>query len=163
MNVVLIGMPTCGKSTVGVVVAKMLGLAFVDTDILIQNREGKKLKDIIDEKGNDGFEKVESEVIENISVENTVIATGGSAVYSPKAMARLKEIAKVVYLAVDIEEIEKRMTDMRNRGVVFKKGQGVRELYLEREPLYEKYADYVVSEKGKTLEQTVEAVVNLFE
>ncbi|MDD7457181.1 MAG: shikimate kinase, partial [Clostridia bacterium] len=77
--------------------------------------------------------------------------------------ARLKEIAKVVYLAVDIEEIEKRMTDMRNRGVVFKKGQGVRELYLEREPLYEKYADYVVSEKGKTLEQTVEAVVNLFE
>ncbi|MDY5264493.1 MAG: shikimate kinase [Eubacteriales bacterium] len=163
MNIVLIGMPTCGKSTVGVVVAKMLGLAFVDTDILIQNREGKKLKDIIDEKGNDGFEKVESEVIENISVENTVIATGGSAVYSPKAMARLKEIAKVVYLAVDIEEIEKRMTDMRNRGVVFKKGQGVRELYLEREPLYEKYADYVVSEKGKTLEQTVEAVVNLFE
>ena len=163
MNIVLIGMPTCGKSTVGVVVAKMLGLAFVDTDILIQNREGKKLKDIIDEKGNDGFEKVESEVIENISVENTVIATGGSAVYSPKAMARLKEIARVVYLAVDIEEIEKRMTDMRNRGVVFKKGQGVRELYLEREPLYEKYADYVVSEKGKTLEQTVEAVVNLFE
>ncbi len=163
MNIVLIGMPTCGKSTVGVVVAKMLGLAFVDTDILIQNREGKKLKDIIDEMGNDGFEKVESEVIENISVENTVIATGGSAVYSPKAMARLKEIAKVVYLAVDIEEIEKRMTDMRNRGVVFKKGQGVRELYLEREPLYEKYADYVVSEKGKTLEQTVEAVVNLFE
>lgn len=163
MNIVLIGMPTCGKSTVGVVVAKMLGLAFVDTDILIQNREGKKLKDIIDEKGNDGFEKVESEVIENISVENTVIATGGSAVYSPKAMARLKEIAKVVYLVVDIEEIEKRMTDMRNRGVVFKKGQGVRELYLEREPLYEKYADYVVSEKGKTLEQTVEAVVNLFE
>lgn len=163
MNIVLIGMPTCGKSTVGVVVAKMLGLAFVDTDILIQNREGKKLKDIIDEKGNDGFEKVESEVIENISVENTVIATGGSAVYSSKAMARLKEIAKVVYLAVDIEEIEKRMTDMRNRGVVFKKGQGVRELYLEREPLYEKYADYVVSEKGKTLEQTVEAVVNLFE
>jgi len=163
MNIVLIGMPTCGKSTVGVVVAKMLGLAFVDTDILIQNREGKKLKDIIDEKGNDGFEKVESAVIENISVDNTVIATGGSAVYAPKAMARLKEIAKVVYLAVDIEEIEKRMTDMRNRGVVFKKGQGVRELYLEREPLYEKYADYVVSEKGKTLEQTVEAVVNLFE
>ena len=80
MNIVLIGMPTCGKSTVGVVVAKMLGLAFVDTDILIQNREGKKLKDIIDEKGNDGFEKVESAVIENISVDNTVIATGGSAV-----------------------------------------------------------------------------------
>lgn len=163
MNIVLIGMPTCGKSTVGVVVAKMLGLAFVDTDILIQNREGKKLKDIIDEKGNDGFEKIESEVIENISVEDTVIATGGSAVYSPKAMARLKEIATVVYLAVDVEEVEKRMTDMRNRGVVFKKGQGVRELYFERKSLYEKYADYVVSEKDKTLEQTVEAVVNLFE
>lgn len=163
MNIVLIGMPTCGKSTVGVVVAKMLGLAFVDTDILIQNREGKKLKDIIDEKGNDGFEKIESEVIENISVEDTVIATGGSAVYSPKAMARLKEIATVVYLAVDVEEVEKRMTDMRNRGVVFKKGQGVRELYFERKSLYEQYADYVVSEKDKTLEQTVEAVVNLFE
>ncbi len=163
MNVVLIGMPTCGKSTVGVVVAKMLGLSFVDTDILIQNKEGKKLKDIIDEKGNDGFKEIESEVISSLDVENSVIATGGSAVYSKKAMDRLKQIATIVYLSVGANEIEKRMTNMRNRGVVFSKGQSVKDLYLERKPLYEKYADYVVFEEGKTLEETVEAVVGLFD
>lgn len=162
MNIALIGMPTSGKSTVGVVLAKMLGFSFVDTDILIQNRENKKLKDIIDIEGIEGLLRIESEVIQNLNVDNYVIATGGSAVYSAEAMAHLKEISKVVYLEVDLIDLTRRMTDMRQRGVVFREGQTLEGLFNERKSLYEKYADYTISEKDKSLECTVTDILNLF-
>lgn len=155
-------MPTCGKSTIGVVLAKMLGLDFVDTDILIQNKYGAKLNKLIEDNGLKGFLDIEESVISSVKLSDTVIATGGSAVYSSKAMTHLKDIAKVVYLKVPLADIARRMTDLRERGVVIEEGKTIKDLYFEREPLYKKYADYVVSEQDKSLEQTVEELVKLF-
>ncbi len=155
-------MPTCGKSTVGVVLAKMLGLDFVDTDILIQNKYGAKLNKLIEDNGTDGFLAMEESVISSVELTDTVIATGGSAVYSDKAIKHLKQIAKVVYLDVPLTDIENRMTDLRERGVIIEEGKTIGDLYLEREPLYQKYADFTVSEKGRSLEDTVEELVKLF-
>lgn len=162
MNIALIGMPTCGKSTVGVVLAKMLGMNFVDSDILIQNEYNSKLSDLIKRYGTDGFIDIESKVIQNINLTNTVIATGGSAVYSNRAIMHLKDISKVVYLKVPLESIKKRMNNMRTRGVVIEDGKTLDDLFLERKSLYEKYADFVVDETGKSLEETVNSLVKLF-
>ena len=148
MNIILIGMPGCGKSTVGVILAKVLGLQFCDTDLVIQQREGRRLQEIIDAEGNDAFLRCERDALVTLDVEDSVVATGGSAVYSAEAMAHLRAIGTVVYLRVSAEEIERRLADFAARGVAIKDGQTVRDLYDERIPLYEKYADITVSAEG---------------
>lgn len=159
-NIVLIGMPGVGKSTVGVILAKVLGYQFLDADLLIQKQEGKLLKDIIAEAGTDGFIEVENRVNAGIECSNTIIATGGSVVYGQEAMEHLKEIGTVVYLEVPYAIIEKRLSDIKGRGVVLKDGQTLYDLFMERTPLYEKYADLRVSEEGMNVEQTVELLVD---
>lgn len=154
-NIVLIGMPGVGKSTVGVILAKVLGFQFVDADLLIQEQEGKLLREIIAEVGTDGFIAVENRVNSEIDCSHSVIATGGSVVYGAEAMEHLKEIGTVVYLNVSFPVLEKRLSDIKGRGVVLKDGQTLYDLYMERTPLYEKYADVSVCEDGLDVEQTV--------
>ena len=159
-NIVLIGMPGVGKSTVGVILAKVLGYQFLDADLLIQEQEGKLLKDIIAEVGTDGFIQVENRVNASIQCSKTIIATGGSVIYGKEAMEHLKEIGKVVYLEVPFAILEQRLSDIKGRGVVLKDGQTLYDLFMERTPLYEKYADIRISEEGLNVEQTVELLVN---
>lgn len=159
-NIVLIGMPGVGKSTVGVILAKVLGYQFLDADLVIQQQEGKLLKEIIAEVGTEGFIQVENRVNAGINCSRTIIATGGSVVYGEEAMKHLKEIGTVVYLEVPYQVIEKRLSDIKGRGVVLKKGQTLHDLYMERTPLYEKYADLRVCEEGLDVEQTVELLVD---
>ena len=159
-NVVLIGMPGVGKSTVGVILAKVLGYQFVDADLVIQQQEGKLLREIIEEVGTDGFIQVENRVNAGLKCSKTIIATGGSVIYGQEAMEHLKEIGTVVYLEVSFPTLEKRLSDIKGRGVVLKEGQTLYDLYEERTPLYEKYADVRVSEEGLSVEETVEQLVN---
>ena len=156
-NVVLIGMPGVGKSTLGVVLAKELGFEFVDADLLIQKREKRLLKEIIAEEGVDGFLKIENDVNASISSTKTVIATGGSVIYGAEAMEHLKEIGTIVYLKLDYETLDSRLGSLKGRGVVLKDGQNLKSLYDERIPLYEKYADVTVDEAGLGLEETLDA------
>lgn len=158
-NIVLIGMPGVGKSTVGVILAKVLGYQFLDADLVIQEQEGKLLHEIIEEKGTDGFIRVENRVNASLDTDKTIIATGGSVVYGKEAMEHLKEIGQVVYLEVSFEELEKRLADIKGRGVVLRVGQTLKDLYLERTPLYEKYADVTVNEEGLGVEETVDVLV----
>ena len=158
-NIVLIGMPGVGKSTVGVILAKMIGYQFTDADLLIQKQEGKLLHEIIAEKGTDGFIEIEERVNASIEASHTIIATGGSVVYGKKAMEHLNCIGTVVYLKVPYDTLEKRLEDIKGRGVVLKEGQTLRTLYDERTPLYEKYADIEISEDGLNVEQTVEKLL----
>ena len=158
-NIVLIGMPGVGKSTVGVILAKVLGYQFLDADLVIQEQEGKLLHEIIEEKGTDGFIRVENRVNASLDTDKTIIATGGSVVYGKEAMEHLKEIGQVVYLEVPFEELEKRLADIKGRGVVLRVGQTLKDLYLERTPLYEKYADVTVNEEGLGVEETVDVLV----
>ena len=151
-NITLIGMPGAGKSTLGVVLAKILGYEFLDSDLLIQKEEKRRLYQIIDEEGEEGFKAIENRVNASIDTENTVIATGGSVVYCSEAMEHLKSIGKVVYLSLSLESLEKRLGNLKKRGVLLKEGQTLKSLYEERVPLYEKYADIVVDEEGKDLE-----------
>ena len=146
-NVVLIGMPGAGKSTVGVVLAKILNKGFLDADLLIQSQCGETLQALIDEKGADGFIQVENDVLSGINAENTVIATGGSAVYSDDAMRHLASIGTVVYLEISYESLVSRLSDLHERGVVLRGGisMSLRELYEERRPLYERYAGISVN------------------
>ncbi|MCR4675423.1 MAG: shikimate kinase [Lachnospiraceae bacterium] len=158
-NIVLIGMPASGKSTIGVILAKVMGMDFLDADLVIQKREKKRLADIIEEVGVEGFLKVEEEALLSIETNHpTVIATGGSAVYSEKGMGHLKEDAKVVYLEVSLEDLKQRLSNIKDRGVVVKNGQGVEDIYKERLPLYECYQDITISEAGKTPEDIVEEI-----
>lgn len=154
-NIILIGMPGVGKSSAGVVLAKVMGYKFADSDLIIQEKTGKLLKDIISEKGIDGFIQVENDINKTIEMENTVIATGGSAVYGEEAMKHLKETGTVVYLKAAYDDINARLGDLKGRGVVLKEGQSLKELYEERVPLYEKYADIIIEEKGKSIRETV--------
>lgn len=158
-NIVLIGMPGVGKSTVGVILAKMIGYQFIDADLLIQKQEGKLLHEIIAEKGTDGFIEIEERVNASIEASHTIIATGGSVVYGKKAMEHLSRIGTVVYLKVPYDTLEKRLEDIKGRGVVLKEGQTLRTLYDERAPLYEKYADIEISEDDLNVEQTVEKLL----
>ena len=158
-NIVLIGMPGVGRSTVGVILAKMIGYQFTDADLLIQKQEGKLLHEIIAEKGTDGFIEIEERVNASIEASHTIIATGGSVVYGKKAMEHLSCIGTVVYLKVPYDTLEKRLEDIKGRGVVLKEGQTLRTLYDERTPLYEKYADIEISEDGLNVEQTVEKLL----
>ena len=158
-NIVLIGMPGVGKSTIGVILAKILAYHFLDSDLVIQEREGKRLHQIISEVGCDGFLKIENDVNASLNVERTIIATGGSAIYGKEAMEHLKEIGEVVYLKADYETIEKRLGNLEKRGVALKNGQTLKDLYEERTKLYELYADVTVDEKGLGTEETIGAVL----
>lgn len=160
-NIILIGMPGAGKSTVGVVLAKKLGYAFLDADLVIQSREGKLLHEIISERGVEGFWQVEESVGESIEAQRTVIATGGSAVYGPKAMAHYKQIGTVVYLSLPLAEIRERLGDLDERGVTLREGQNLSGLYEERVPLYEKYADCTVACGGFSIREIVEKIVKI--
>ena len=162
-NIIFIGMPASGKSTVGVVVAKRLGYGFVDTDLLIQAQEKKLLKEIIAEVGNEGFLKIENQVNRDLIVDRSVISPGGSVVYCEEAMNHFKEIGTVVYLKVPVDTIDRRISNAKNRGVVLKEGQTLKDLYDERTALFEKYADYTISEEGLSLEETIDKVLELFE
>ncbi len=158
-NIILIGMPGCGKSTVGVLLAKLLGYNFIDTDLLIQSRENKKLYEIINENGLEYFSKIESEVLSALKCEKSVIATGGSAVYSKVGMENLKSLGRVVYLFVPLKEIKRRVTNLSTRGVAIKDGQTLTDLYKEREPLYRHYADITVDCNKKKILDNAEKII----
>ena len=157
-NIVLIGMPGSGKSTIGVVLAKVLGYEFVDSDLLIQKREKRLLSEIIEQEGIEGFLEIENDVNKNLNVERTVIATGGSAVYGAEAMAHLKRIGTVIYLKLDYKRLRSRLGSLKKRGVVLKKGQTFRMLYEERTPLYEKYADLIIDEENNDIRETLQII-----
>jgi shikimate kinase len=159
MNIILIGMPGAGKSTLGVLLAKALGMDFVDTDILIQQREGKLLQDIIDKSGHSAFLEAEESALTELKCSNSVVATGGSAVYSEKAMRALKADGVVLYLHADFREIEKRLRNIKTRGVVIKEGQSLSDVYEERLPLYRKYADAAVDCTNNDIEQSVNEII----
>ena len=148
-----------GKSTVGVILAKVLGYQFVDADLLIQQAEGRLLHEIIASEGVDGFIQVENRINASIAADHAVIATGGSVVYGTEAMNHLCEIGTVIYLQAPYSVLQKRLADIKGRGVVLREGQNLLELYEERTPLYEKYADLEISEVGLDVEQTVEQIV----
>ena len=157
-NIVLIGMPGCGKSTIGVLLAKNLAYRFLDSDLVLQDRDGRRLQDIIDDLGPDGFSAFEDDVNASLDVHRTVIATGGSAVYGECAMAHFREIGTVVYLRTSFEEITRRIKDYSTRGLVIPEGKTFEDVYNERVPLYEQYADLTVDTDGKDLWDVVEEI-----
>ncbi|MEE1023994.1 MAG: shikimate kinase [Acutalibacteraceae bacterium] len=158
-NIILIGMPGCGKSTCGVLLAKLMLKSFLDTDLLIQQNEGKKLQDIINEKGNDYFKKCENDSVVTLYAQNCVIATGGSMVYNEEAMKHLKELGYVVYLRLGFNSMKKRINNLATRGILLKEGYTLEDMYNERAPLYEKYADITVNCDRNSINDTVEAII----
>ena len=158
-NIILIGMPAVGKSTIGVLLAKTLLKSFVDTDLTIQSKFGCGLCDIIEKEGTDAFLKIENDIICTQEYHSSVVATGGSAVYGEEAMTHLSKDGIIVYLDISLEEIENRIGNITTRGVAMKNGTTLPELYRERLPLYNKYADITVNCDGKTAEEIVEKIV----
>ncbi|NLY48429.1 MAG: shikimate kinase [Clostridiales bacterium] len=161
-NIVLIGMPGAGKSTVGVILAKVMGMNFIDSDLLIQKKEGMLLKDIIEKKGLQGYIDIENEVNRAINADNTVIATGGSVIYCREAMEYFRNTANIVYIRLSYETISKRLGNIKQRGVVLREGQTLYDLYRERTPLYEKYAHYTIDGEGLGIEEVMEKIRILF-
>ncbi len=161
-NIVLIGMPGCGKSTVGVILAKTLGIGFVDTDLIIQQREQRLLQNIIDSDGIDTFLDCEAEAIKSLECENCVIATGGSVIFREEAVKHLKKSGKIFYLNVPLDEIKKRLDNISTRGVAASKDETIDDIFNERSPLYEKYADYILDLNGCSAEQTVEKISKFY-
>ena len=159
-NIVFIGMPAVGKSTVGIVVAKRLGMRFIDTDLLIQEQEGKLLREIIAEKGEEGFLEIENQVNASVKAQNSVISPGGSVIYCKDEMKHYKKIGTIVYLKASYQTIKRRIRNPKKRGVVLKEGQSLRDLYYERVPYFEKYADITVCEDGCRIEDTIKNVLN---
>ncbi len=162
-NIILIGMPGAGKSTIGVLLAKALGKAFIDTDLLIQAKEGRLLQEIINEQGINRFLEIEAETLMRLQTDNSVIATGGSAIYSDQAMAHLKQTGMVVYLKLTYEEIEQRINNMTSRGIAIGQGQSLFDLYQERIPKYERQADLVLDCSGKSIEESVQSAKEMLE
>ena len=162
-NVILIGMPGCGKSSEGVLLAKVLKKNFIDTDLLIQKCEGMTLQEIIDTRGNAYFRDVEKEVLMQFEGDNYVIATGGSAVYYPEAMEKFRQGGTIVYIKLPCETIIKRLKNIRTRGVTLAPGQTIEDLYNERIPLYEKEADIIVDASGLDIEESVEKIAEALE
>ena len=160
-NIVLIGMPGCGKSTVGVLLAKALGKAFIDTDVVLQAKEGKKLQAMIEEIGIEAFLGKEQDAILSLNCAQTVIATGGSVVYGAEAMKHLHRHGTVVYIKLPYGTIRKRLSNLATRGVTLKEGQTLFDLYNERIPLYEATADLVCEAEGCEIEETVNRIVDL--
>ncbi len=158
MSVILIGMPSCGKSTLGVLLAKQLGYRFIDSDLLIQESEGKLLHEIIAEKGKSGFISIEERVNAAIAENNAVIATGGSVIYGERAMENLKKLGKIVYLELSYDEMCARLGDYSHRGVVMRSGTTLADMYAERKPLYEKYADITVRVCNADLTENVSKI-----
>lgn len=154
-NVILIGMPGAGKSTVGVVLAKRLGYTFLDSDLVIQQKYGKLLHELIREHGVEGFWKIENDVNAGLTCDKTVIATGGSAIYGVEAMEHLRSIGTVVYLRLTLSQIEERLGDLTERGVTLREGQDLKALYEERTPLYEKYAHVIIDCDGQKVRELV--------
>lgn len=159
-NVILTGMPGAGKSTVGVVLAKRLGCRFLDSDLVIQEQTGKLLYQLIEELGEAGFLALENRINAGIQISHSVIATGGSAVYGKEAMEHFREIGKIVYLKLSYGELEDRLGDLHERGVVLKPGFTLKDLYDERVPLYEKYADITLDCSEKSIRQVMEEIRN---
>ena len=161
-NIILTGMPACGKSTLGVVLAKTLGMSFVDTDLLIQEHTGRLLQDIIDHDGMEEFLRIEEYILTHVQAENSVIATGGSAVYSDRGMKYLRTIGEIVYIRLPLNEIEKRLNNIKTRGIAMAPGENLEDLYNRRIPLYEKYADIVLDAEGMNLEESLGVFVTKF-
>lgn len=162
-NIILIGMPGVGKSTIGVILAKIMGYRFVDADIVIQEQEGRLLKDIIAQEGVDGFIKIEDRVNRNLNMKKAVIATGGSAVYGKNAMENYKETSTIIYLKLDYEALDDRLSDIKGRGVVLRDGQTLKDIYDERTKLYVEYADIIIDEGSLDVEKTVERLLEELE
>ncbi len=157
-NIILIGMPGSGKTTVGTYLSEFIGYGYIDSDSVIVAREGMRLPEIIEKKGTEAFLDIEAKVNSEICASRCVIATGGSVIYREKALEALKKIGKVVYLKLSYEEIDRRLGDLKARGVALKEGYTLRDLYNERVPLYEKYADVVVCLDGLTVEESAKAI-----
>ncbi len=160
-NIILVGMPSCGKSTVGVILAKTMNKDFVDTDILIQQRELRPLQQIINEDGNDRFHEIEEEVLMSYDGENTVIATGGSAIYFENAIEKFKENGTVIYIKVSLETVLKRLNNISTRGVTLEKGQTLEDLYHARVPLYESRCEKIVEADELDIEGVVTEIVKI--
>lgn len=161
-NIILIGMPGCGKSTVGVILAKTLGIGFVDTDLIIQQRENRLLQNIIDTDGIDFFLNCEAEAVKSLYCDNCVIATGGSVVYREDAIEHLKSNGKIIFLDVPLDEIKKRLNNISTRGIAAQKNDTIDDIYNERIDLYNKYADIIIKTDGESVEKTVEKICKFF-
>ncbi len=159
-NIVLVGMPSAGKSTIGIILAKVLGYQFLDSDLLIQEQEKELLKDIIDKRGIDGFLAIENQINREIDTDHTVIATGGSVIYGKEAMEHLQETGIIVYIKLSLQTISERLGNIKQRGVVLRKGQTLKMLYEERCPLYEKYAHITVDGENLNTEELMENIKN---
>ena len=157
-NIILIGMPGAGKSTIGVLLAKVMGCDFIDSDLVIQSQYRKLLREIIEERGQEEFLNIEEKVNCSLNPQKAVIATGGSAIYSDKAMKHFKQIGTVVYIKLSCEKLQDRLGNIVRRGVVLKDNQTFTDLYKERCPLYEKYADITIEMENNTIEESLDLI-----
>lgn len=159
-NIILIGMPGSGKSSIGVIVAKRLGMSFIDVDLLIQERQGELLQETVDRVGSDAFLEIEADAVCTINAKNSVISPGGSAILCERGARHLKSLGKVVYLRLTLDALKTHLTDLSSRGIAMKPGQTLDDLYNYRVPFYEKYADITVDTSMQTINESVDAVLN---
>lgn len=162
-NTILVGMPGCGKSTIGVVLAKVMGYHFLDSDLLIQEKENRLLNQILEEDGPEAFNRIENEVNASIAVDKTVVATGGSVIYGKEAMEHLREIGIVVYIKLPLDELQTRLGDFAERGISMKEGQTLKDLYEERTPYYEHYAHLIINVEELSIREAVMLIRGRYE